>query len=120
MIPVFKPILSGYEKKNLNICVNDKWFSSNGKFNFLLENKFKKIVNRKYASSVSNGTVAIELAIKALNIKPGSEVIVPTFTIISPILAIIRNNLKPVFVDLDPEYWNINADDIEKKNYKKN
>ncbi len=119
MIPVFKPILSGYEKKNLNICVNDKWFSSNGKFNFLLENKFKKIVNRKYASSVSNGTVAIELAIKALNIKPGSEVIVPTFTIISPILAIIRNNLKPVFVDLDPEYWNINADDIEKKITKK-
>lgn len=119
MIPVFKPLLSGKERKNLNICVKEKWFSSNGKFNLLLENKFKRTVNRKYASSVSNGTVALELAIKALNIKAGSEVIVPTFTIISPILAIIRNNLIPVFVDTDLNYWNINPDEIEKKITKK-
>ncbi len=115
MIPVFKPILSGNEKKYLNICVKEKWFSSNGKYNLLLEDKFKKIVQRKYASTVCNWTVAIELAIKSLNIKPGSEVIVPTFTIISPILAIIRNKLKPVFVDIDLKYWNINSREIEKK-----
>ena len=119
MIPVFKPILSGKEKKNLDICVKDKWFSSNGKFNILLENKFKKIVNRKFASSVSNGTVALELAIRSLNLKPGSEVIVPTFTIISPVLAIIRNNLTPVFVDIDLKNWNINSETIEKKITKK-
>ena len=54
------------------------------------------------------------VAIKSLNIKPGSEVIVSTFTIISPILAIIRNKLKPVFVDIDLKYWNINSREIEK------
>ena len=107
MIPVFKPILSGDESKNLIKCVKKKWFSSNGEFNLKLEKKFSKLINRRYSSTVSNGTTALELAIKSLGIKEGSEVIVPTFTIISPILALIRNNLKPIFVDIEKKYWSM-------------
>ena len=119
MIPVFSPILSGQEKKNLNLCVDTKWFSSNGYFNNKLEREFSKLVSRKYSSTVSNGTVALELALKALNIDKGSEVIVPTFTIISPILAILRCGLKPVLVDMDLKYWTVNTDQIEEKITKK-
>ncbi|WP_440614701.1 DegT/DnrJ/EryC1/StrS family aminotransferase [Candidatus Pelagibacter sp. HIMB1748] len=115
MIPVFKPILSGTEKKNLIECVNKKWFSSNGKFNFNLEKKFNSLTNRKYSSCVSNGTTALEIAVRSLGIKAGSEVIVPTFTIISPILALIRNKLKPVFVDIEKKYWSMSPSEIEKK-----
>ena len=115
MIPVFKPILSGTEKKNLIKCVQKKWFSSNGSFNLKLEKKFSRLINRKYSSCISNGTTALEVAIRSLNIKAGSEVIVPTFTIISPILALIRNNLKPVFVDMEKKYWSMCHENIEKK-----
>ena len=119
MIPVFKPILSGTESKNLIECVKKKWFSSNGIFNLKLEKKFSSLTNRKYSSCVSNGTTALEIAIKSLGIKAGSEVIVPTFTIISPILALIRNNLKPIFVDMEKEYWSMSSYEIEKKINKK-
>ena len=119
MIPVFKPIISGKELKNLNQCLKDKWFSSGGKFNLELEKKFSKLTNRKFSSTVSNGTVALELALRSLNIKPGSEVIVPSFTIISPILAIIRNNLKPILVDSESKNWSMCADDIKRKINKK-
>ena len=119
MIPVFKPILSGTESKNLIECVKKKWFSSNGIFNLKLEKKFSSLTNRKYSSCVSNGTTALEIAIKSLGIKAGSEVIVPTFTIISPILALIRNNLKPIFVDMEKEYWSMSPYEIEKKINKK-
>ena len=119
MIPVFKPVLSGKELKNLSECVRKKWFSSNGNFNFRLEKKFSSLINRKYSSSVSNGTTALEIAIKSLGIKAGAEVIVPTFTIISPILALIRNNLKPIFVDMEKKYWSMSPNEIENKITKK-
>lgn len=119
MIPVFKPLLSGKELKNLSQCVKYKWFSSNGKFNLQLEKEINKLTKRKFSSCVSNGTVALELALKSLNIKAGSEVIVPAFTIISPILAIIRNNLKPIFVDSEKKNWSMNAAEIERKINKK-
>lgn len=115
MIPVFKPILSGDEKRYLLECVKDKWFSSNGKFNLKLENNFKQKIKRKYASSVSNGTVALEIAIRSLELPKNSEVIVPTFTIISPILAILKNNLKPILIDSTRELWSMDVSQIEKK-----
>ena len=68
MIPVFKPILSGTESKNLIECVKKKWFSSNGIFNLKLEKKFSSLTNRKYSSCVSNGTTALEIAIKSLEL----------------------------------------------------
>ena len=91
----------------------DKWISSNGKYNFRLEKSFSKLVSRTYSSAISNGTVALEIALKALNLPVGSEVIVPTFTIISPVLAILRNNLQPVFVDMEKKYLTMSVEEIE-------
>ncbi len=117
-VSVSNPILGKGELINLKKCINTNWLSSNGEFNKKLENGFAKIVNRKYCSTVSNGTIALEIAIRALNLKEGTEVIVPSFTIISPIIAIIRNGLIPILVDSN-DFWAMDIQDVEKKITKK-
>jgi perosamine synthetase len=104
----------GNEKFFLNRCIDEKWVSSDGPFISKFEKKFSSSVNRKYASTVCNGSIALEVAIAALKLKPKSEVIVPAFTIISCCNAIIKNNLKPVLVDCDVDTWNMNVDKLEK------
>ena len=79
---------------------------------------FQKI-NRRYSVAVSNGTAALEIAIKALGIKKSDEVIIPNFTIISNAIAVIKQNAKPVLIDCDINRWNMKVEDIEKKITKK-
>lgn len=112
-IPVNEPMLNGNERKYLNECIDTGWISSEGPFVKRFEDEFAVKVNRKYAIAVSNGTVAIDAAITALDIKPGDEVIMPSFTIISCISQIIRAGAKPVLIDCDPFTWNINVALIE-------
>ena len=81
-IPVNVPILNGNERKYLNECIETGWISSEGPFVKKFEDEFAKLVNKKYAISVTSGSVALEAAINALNLKKGDEVILPTFTII--------------------------------------
>ena len=69
----------------------------------------------KYAVSVTSGTAALIVALKALNLKPGDEVIMPTFTIISCALAIIEAGGKPVLADCDLDTWCIKTDEIKEK-----
>ena len=83
------------------------------------EKKFAKLVSRRYAVSVSSGTAALDIAIKAINIKKDDEVIVPAFTIISCLHQIVRQGAKPVLVDSDPLTWNMDVSKIEKKISKK-
>jgi len=91
------------------------WISSEGPEVKKFEENFSKLVNRKFSISVSNGTAALEIAIKALNIKKNDEVIIPNFTIISNALAVVRQNAKPVLIDSDLQNWNMKISDIEKK-----
>jgi perosamine synthetase len=119
MIFVNRPAFLGNEKKYLLNCINTGWISSDGSYVKKFENKFAKFVNRKFATTVSNGSVALELAIRALKLKKGSEVILPTFTIISCCNAIINAGLKPVLVDCYPDTWNMNVQDVIKKITKK-
>ena len=114
-IPVNEPLLNGNEKKYLSECIKTGWISSDGPFVKKFENKFSKKMNRKFGIAVTNGTSAIDVAVEALNIKKGDEIILPTFTIISPILQIIRSGAKPVLVDCDSETWNMNVNQIEAK-----
>lgn len=114
-IPVNEPLLNGNEKKYLSECIKTGWISSDGPFVKKFENKFSKKMKRKFGIAVTNGTSAIDVAVEALNIKKGDEIILPTFTIISPILQIIRSGAKPVLVDCDPETWNMNVNQIEAK-----
>ena len=83
------------------------------------ENNFSKFTNSKFSVGCANGTDALYLALKSLNIKKNSEVIVPAMTWISTVLAIIQNNLKPILADVNKENSLISLDDIKKKINKK-
>mgnify|MGYP006087064987 FL=1 len=118
-IPVNETLLKGNEKKYLNKCIDDNFISSSGPFVEKFEKNFAKKVKRKYAIAVSNGTAAIQIAFDSLNIKKGDQIILPSFTIISCVLPIIRGGAIPVLIDSDPITWNMDVTKIEKKITKK-
>lgn len=118
-IPVSIPEVSSEDIKSVNTVLKKGWISSDGPEVKIFESKFSKKINRKYSIAVSNGTAALEIAIKALGIKKNDEVIIPNFTIISNALAVIKQNAKPVLIDCDLKTWNIDIDEIEKKISKK-
>jgi perosamine synthetase len=113
--PVYKPLLQGKERQYVLDCLNSTWISSKGKYISLFEEKFANYLGVKYAASVSNGTVALHLALLALGIGEGDEVIVPTLTYISCANSIAYSNAKPVFVDSLAKTWQISPEDVEKK-----
>lgn len=115
MIPVNRPLFISNEKKYLQECIDSGWISSEGPFVKEFENNFAKYVGRKHGVAVSSGTAALEVAVGAIGLKPGDEVIMPTFTIISCALAVLAYGGVPVFVDSEPETWNIDVTKIEEK-----
>jgi perosamine synthetase len=115
MIPVNRPQLDGNERKYLLECVDTGWISSEGGFVKKLEAGFAALVGCKHGIAVCNGTVAIEVALAALRIGPGDEVILPTFTIISCAAAIVRAGAIPVLVDCDADTWNIDPEQVAAK-----
>jgi len=114
-IPVNEPDLSGNEKKYLVECVETGWISSEGPFITRFEKEFAARIGRKHAIAVSNGTTALVAAVRALKLSPGDEVILPAFSIISCISAVLESGLTPVLVDSDPRTWNMNPELIEVK-----
>lgn len=114
-IPVNTPKIFRQEKLNVMDCLKSGWISSQGKYVDLFEKKFSKYNNRLYGVAVSNGTAALEIALKSLNLKKNDEVIIPTFTIISSILCIIKLGLKPILVDSDFNNWNMSVEETIKK-----
>ena len=114
-IPVNEPLLNGNEKKYLCECIDTGWISSEGPFVKEFEEKMSDKVGRKYGIAVSNGTAALEIAVQALGIGAGDEVIMPTFTIISCAMAVTKLGAVPVLVDSDLDTWNMNVDEIESK-----
>ncbi len=114
-IPVNTPLFSGNEKKYLIECIDTGWISSEGPFVQRFETEFSSYVNRKFGIAVANGSAALDIAIQALKLKQGDEVIMPSFTIISPATSIIRQGAKPVLVDSCIDSWNMDVSQIEKK-----
>jgi perosamine synthetase len=114
-IPVNEPDLQGNEKRYLNECIDSGWISSEGPFVARFESMLAERVDRKFGIAVSSGTAALEVAVAALEMSPGAEVIMPSFTIVSCAAAIIRAGLVPVVVDADPHTWNLNVDQLEGK-----
>ena len=119
IIPVSNPVITDNDAKYVYKVTKSGWVSSSGKEINLFEKKLSKLVNRKYACAVSSGTAALEIAVKSLNLKKNDEIIMPTFTIISNAISIIKNHAKPVLIDSDINSWNINIDNIKKKITKK-
>lgn len=118
-IPVNTPLLGGNEKKYLIECVDTGWISSEGPFVKQFENGFAKYIGRNEGIAVANGSGALDIAVAALGIGNGDEVVMPTFTIISPALSVIKSGAKPVLVDSDPDTWNMDVSQIELKITKK-
>ncbi|MBT6563827.1 MAG: DegT/DnrJ/EryC1/StrS family aminotransferase [Candidatus Scalindua sp.] len=114
-IPVNEPLLIGNEKKYLNECIDTNWISSEGPFVKRFEDEFATRMGRKHGIAVSNGTAAIDIAVEVLGIGEGDEVILPTFTIISCVLQIVRSGATPVLVDSDPLTWNMDITQIKAK-----
>ncbi len=114
MIPVNQPFISKSDAIAVYKAVKSGWVSSSGHQINLFENSLKKLIKKKYCSLVSSGTAALEIAIKALDLKKNDEIIMPNFTIISNLLAVIKQNLKPVLIDCDINSWNMKIDEVEK------
>lgn len=115
MIPVNTPRLDGNEAKYLAECIETGWISSEGPFIGQFEKGMAEYVGRRHGVAVCNGTAALELAVAALELGDGDEIIMPTFTIISCALAAVRRGCKPVLVDCDPITWNMDVSAIEEK-----
>lgn len=114
-IPVNTPVLAGNELKYLTECISTGWISSEGPFISAFEEKFSNYIGCEYGIAVSNGSAALDIAVKALNIGTGDEVIMPTFTIISPAQSLVTAGAIPILVDSDPYTWNMDITQIEQK-----
>jgi perosamine synthetase len=114
-IPVYQPSLTGNEKKYVNDCLDTTWISSKGKYVTEFEQKFAGFIGVNYATSVVNGTVAVHLALAALGLGSGDEVIVPTLTYIASVNAIKYTGAEPIFVDSIKETWQMDPEDIRGK-----
>ena len=117
--PVYQPSLGQKEKDNVLECLDSTWISSKGKFITQFENSFSDFIGVKHSAAVCNGTVAIHVALLALGIGEGDEVIVPSFTYIASVNAINYTGAKAVFVDSDLQTWQIDPAKIENKITKK-
>ena len=114
-IPVNTPLLGGNELKYLTECIETGWISSEGPFIKLFEDNMATYVQRKHGIAVSNGSAALDIAVRALNLEKGAEVIMPAFTIISPAQSLVQEGLIPVLVDSDEITWNMDVSKIEEK-----
>jgi perosamine synthetase len=114
-IPIAEPDLSGNEEKYVIECIRTGWISSKGKFVDQFEEKFASYVGVRHAIAVSSGTAALHLALAALDIRPGDEVIMPTFTMIACANVAKYLGAKPVLVDSEISTWNIDPSKIEEK-----
>lgn len=112
MIPVSEPLLDGNEERYLAECVRTGWISSEGPFVGKFEERFAARLGRRHGVAVCNGSVALDVAVAALGIGPGDEVILPTFTIISCAAAVVRAGATPVLVDCEIDTYNTTAERI--------
>lgn len=117
-IPITKPYFDKKEEKAAVEVIRGGWHTMGPK-TIELEKQFSKYVNTKYAVAVSNCTTALHLALLALGIKKGDEVIVPSFTFIASANMIPHVGATPVFVDVEWDTYNLDVEDLKKKITKK-
>jgi perosamine synthetase len=115
LIPVCEPFLCGKEREYVLDCIKGNWISSLGKYIGEFEQGFARYCESKYGVSTTSGTTALHLALVSLGIGKGDEVIVPAFTMIAPAFAVVYTGAKPVLVDCEPDTWNMDVSQIERK-----
>jgi len=115
MIPVNEPSIGEREIAYVLDCLRTGWISSAGRYIEQFESSWAACCGRKFGVAVSNGTVALEIAVRCLDLKPGDEVILPSFTIVSCVQAVIYAGGVPVLVDSDPGTWCMDVSSVERK-----
>ncbi len=115
MIPVCEPLLDEKELAYVTDCLKTNWISSKGKYIEAFEEGFARYCDCKYGIATTSGTTALHLALASIGIGPGDEVIVPAFTMIATVFAIIYTGAKPVLVDAEPDTWNIDPAKIKER-----
>ena len=115
MIPVNEPRLGEQELAYVTECMRTGWVSSAGRFIGEFENHWAAYCGRQHGIAVCNGTAALQVAVAALDLQPGDEIIIPAFTIISCALAVIYNDCIPVLVDSNPYTWCMDVSQVESK-----
>ena len=115
MIPVNEPLLTEEDFQPLKEAFQTGWISSAGKYVEEFESQWAAYCGVKHGITVANGTVALEVAVEALGITKDDEVIMPSFTIISCAGAIVKVGAKPVLIDCDEKYFQMNVLEIESK-----
>lgn len=112
VIPVNEPVLGEKELDYVREAVETGWISSEGRFIGEFERAFAAYCGRRHGVAVCNGSAALEVATAAINLQPGDEVILPTFTIIACAMAVVERGAIPVLVDSEPETWNMDVRQI--------
>lgn len=112
-IPWAKPLFLGREKEYLIDALESTWISG-GYYVEKFEEEFTQYNGSRYGITTSNGTTALQLAVLALGIGPGDEIIVPGFTFVAPANMVIEAGATPVYADIDPLTWCIDPNSIEK------
>ncbi|MDP4005515.1 DegT/DnrJ/EryC1/StrS aminotransferase family protein [Methylobacterium sp. NEAU K] len=114
-LPVAAPNLAGNERAYVLECLDSTWISSTGRFLDAFEAAFARFCGVSHAVAVNNGTAALHLALTALGIGPGDEVIVPDLTYIASANAVTYCGAKPVFVDCEPATLNLDPDRLAER-----
>lgn len=114
-IPISQPSLSQVEMKYVVSALKSSWISSTGEFIPKFETKFAETFGARYAITTNNGTSALHLALLALGVGPGDEVIIPALTFVASSNSILYTGAKPVFVDVDPKTWMLDPQQIPNK-----
>jgi perosamine synthetase len=114
-IPVSEPSLGEAERDAVARCIESGWISSEGPEVERFEQEMAAFAGRRHGIAVSSGTAALDVAVAALDIGPGDEVILPSFTIISCVLQVVRCGATPVFIDADPATWNIDVSRVAER-----
>ena len=118
-IPVNTPLINNKDALSVAKTIKSGWISSEGPSVKEFEKKIAKFLDRRFGCAVSSGTAALEIAIRSLGLNKNDEVIMPSFTIISNAMAIVKSSAKPILIDVNLNTWNIKIEDIEKKITKK-
>ena len=114
MIQVSKPFIGAKEIRYVNAALEEGWISSTGRFIDEFEEKFARWLGVTYAVTCSSGTTALHLALLALGVGPGDEVIVPSLSFVATINAVIYTGATPILADVDPTTWGLSPDKVKR------
>ncbi|HEY7862527.1 MAG TPA: DegT/DnrJ/EryC1/StrS family aminotransferase [Thermoanaerobaculia bacterium] len=115
LIPVWEPVLDGREEDYVRDALRSNWVSSLGPYILKFEESFAEYCGARYGVACSSGTAALHIAMVALGIGPGDEVLIPDFTLIVSANTVILSGAKPVLVDVDPKTWCLDPGRLEER-----